>query len=112
MSLIRFGLFDVLGRVDQYHIILCSIWRRLLLCVYCISFCIDEGIMILGSVVCEELLISACANDVWVTLHLYATKTQIRIITLLHSERLMSSNTNVLLNRVLIGDVYTVSWLA
>ena len=68
--------------------------------------------MILGGVLREELLISA--SDVRVTLRQWYSraKTQIRIITLLHSESLMTCNISLLLNRVLIGNIYAVSWLA
>ena len=87
--LVRLRLFDVLGRIDQYHIFLTS-WWCLLLSIYCIIFRIHKWIMILGGVLREELLISA--SDVCVTLRQWysSTKTQIRIIALLHPESLMT----------------------
>jgi hypothetical protein len=109
--LVRLRLFDVLGRIDQYHIFLSS-WWCLLLSIYCIIFRIHKWIMILGGVLREELLISA--SDVCVTLRQWysSTKTQIRIIALLHPESLMTWNITLFLNRVLIGNIYAVSWLA
>ena len=83
-------------RVDQYHVILCSVGRRLLLGVDCGGIWIDDWVMILRGIICEKLLISA--SDIWMTLrHLYTTETQVGVVTLLHAEWLMSSNTGLLL---------------
>lgn len=66
LTLVRLRLFNVLGGIDQYHVVLATVWRGLLLSVDCIIFSVDEWIMILSRILGEELLISSW--DVCMTL--------------------------------------------